>query len=87
MVLDRIALILVIVGALNWGLIGPGSGGFFLWRPDGGALPDRLLPGGARGPVVRLPALPGARSRRGGGVSGPPARSRPRPLGGGPDFK
>ena len=54
MVLDRIALILVIIGALNWGLIG-------LFGLD---LVAFLFPCGAGGPVVRLPAVPGEAAGR-----------------------
>ena len=73
MVLDRIALILVVIGALNWGVIG-------LFGLDlvafvfGGDLPCDLCPGRPGRPVVRFPAVPGAGAQRSGrliSVSGP----------------
>ena len=67
MIWDRIALALVIIGALNWGAIG--LFGFHLRRADGRPLPCDLHSRRDRGPVVRITAVPGKRHWRGNGLT------------------
>lgn len=58
--LDKIALILVIIGALNWGAIGIFQFDLVAWMFGGqaaGSQPDHLYPGGAGGNLGDLPAL------------------------------
>ena len=58
---DRIALILSIIGALNWGLIGIFKfDGVDLRRPDCGDKPRDIHAGRACGYMVYLAALPQA---------------------------
>ena len=67
MVIDKIALVLAIIGALNWGAIGLfgfDAVAFFLRRPDGHPLPHHLRPGGFGGPVVHHAAVPRRRGDR-----------------------
>ena len=64
MVIDRISLILVIIGALNWGSIGLFSFDFVAWlRAGGGGQPHCVYAGGAGGHLVHFAFIPPARGR------------------------
>ena len=72
MIIDRIALILAVIGGLNWGLVGlfrfdlvAFLFGDMSWRTDCDRQPDRIYAGWHCGGMVHFAALPRAGYDRG----------------------